>query len=151
MQLDEARTRTTLRRTQESESSKNIQALNLSTEKFQSWLRYLKKDRPAQATLTTTVTDTAFRVFGDRLKCPHCPNQQLNMKHMIECPSLKEELNEAELYTKPDQSGRKSWAHTDLYVNFCSAARVKIGKMINDAKKNHEEGTRANNSNQATQ
>ena len=60
-------------------------------------------------------------------------------------------MKEAELYTKPDRGGRKSWTHTNLYVNFCSAARIKIGKMINDAKKNHEEAMRLSNSNQATQ
>ena len=97
-----------------------------------------KKDRVTQAILTKTLTDTAYRVFGDRLKCPHCPDKDLSMRHMMECPEFEEELGEAELYTKPDRGGRKSWAHTNLYVNFCAAARNKIGKMINEAKKKHE-------------
>ena len=136
MQADETSTRHTLRRTQQSESSKNIHLLNITTEKFQSWLKNMKKDQMAQAVLATTITDTAFRIFDKRLKCSTCPGNSLSMTHIMECPEFTEERQDVELYTQPDRSGRKLWNSTDMYKNFCAAAKGKLYKVVNDAKNN---------------
>ena len=134
MQENETSTDNTLRRTQQSESSKSIHLLKITTEKFQSWLKNMKRDQMAQAVLTTTITDTAFRIFDKRLKCSTCPGNFLSMTHIMECPEFTEERQDVEIYTQPDRSGRKLWNSADMYKNFCAAAAGKVYKIVNDAK-----------------
>ena len=70
MERDETETRNTLRVTQDSKSSKNINYLQITHEKLKKWLQMKKDNRKVQSTIITTITDTAFRVKGDRLECP---------------------------------------------------------------------------------
>ena len=96
------------------------------------------KDRPTQRLLITTVTDTAFRICGDRLTCPNCPENYLTLQHLIhECPSLERERRDANLYTKKSKNRPIDYARTNLYINFCAAAKNKLTTMIKRARATH--------------
>ena len=115
MEKDEAETRNELKRTQDSESSKNIQELRITRSKIKKWISSLKKDRYTQSTLVTTITDTAYRMYGERLSCPHCPGQTLSLNHVAqECPYLIEDRRDAFAYARQDHKGRKGRTDTDL-------------------------------------
>ena len=70
MQEDETSTRNTLKEDHNSESSKNIHQLNLSRGKVKEWVKKIGKDRQTQDIVINSITDTAFRICGDRLQCP---------------------------------------------------------------------------------
>ena len=62
--------------------------------------------------------------------------RQLDMDHIIhDCPLFEEERHDAITYTKADRFGRKSWANTDLYINFCAMAQAKITATVKEAKR----------------
>ena len=140
MEKDETEIRNDLRRTQDSASSHNIHKLKLTKTKFQKWIKESKHDRPTQAAITTTITDTAFKYRGDRLQCPHCPGEMLDMVHMIEkCHEYDEDRRDAIAYTRMDHKGRNPWTHTDLYTNFCASACNKILQTTKEARKRYKE------------
>ena len=140
MEKDETEIRNDLRHTQNYASSNNIYRLKLTKTKFQKWIKASRHDRPAQAAITTTVTDTAFRYCGDRLECPHCPGEMLDMAHMIEkCHFYDDDRRDAMAYTRMDHRGRNQWTHTDLNANFCASACNKILQTTKEAQKRHQE------------
>ena len=119
-----------------SESSRNINFMDLSRTKLKTWIGRIK-DRGTQKLLTTMITDTAFRLCGDRLFCPHCPDTTLNLSHMInECSHLSQERQSAQLYTKT-QKREGDYANTDLFINFCAATRRKMVRLLQDARTAH--------------
>ena len=140
MEEDETSTRTTLRITQDSKSSRNIYQLQLTSAKIKKWLKITKNNRMVQSTIVSTITDTAFRIKGDRLNCPHCPNTSLTMQHVMKtCPRLEQERNDAKIYTLHNyQKSKDPWVHTDLYVHFCSASNEKLWKLIKEARRNYD-------------
>ena len=50
---------------------------------------------------TATITDTAFRVFLGRPRCPHCGKNDLRFSHMMHCKYIGGERQDAENYAHP--------------------------------------------------
>ena len=137
MQKDENNARRRLLMEHNSESSRNLTLMDLNKTKFKVWIKKIH-DRTTQRLMTTMLTDTAFRLCGDRLDCPHYPNTPLNLLHIInDCPYLQQERTNAQLYTKKFQKRENDFANTDLFINMCSASKMKVTRMLQEARAVH--------------
>ena len=137
MQKSENTIRRRLMTEHDSESSRNINFMDLSKSKFKTWVGRIK-DRGTQNLMATMLTDTAFRLCGDRLFCPHCPDTTLNLAHIIkECPNLSQDRLSAQLYTNKVHRRERDYANTDLFINFCAASRRKMVRLLQEARAAH--------------
>ena len=137
MQKDENAARQRLLMEHNSESSRNLTLMDLNKTKFKVWIRKIQ-DRATQRLMTTMLTDTAFRLCGDRLDCPHCPNTHLDLQHIIyDCPHLQQERKNAQLYTRKFQKQENDLANTDLFINTCAAAKKKLERLLQEARASH--------------
>ena len=135
---DDTGARCTLAANYRSESSRNIRKLELSHKKLKKWSHKLEKNRVAQEVMITSITDTAFRLNGDRLPCPHCPGHNLSLAHILySCAHLSHERQNAWNYTKGTRGNKKDYVKTDLLPNICAAAKKKIRAMTNLARSRH--------------
>ena len=132
MHQDETTARTVLQSRFQSESSKNAMVLGMSREKNKRWQRMMKDDRLTQSLISNGFTDTAFRINGSRLRCPHCSTDSiivpLSLEHIIyECEDLALERDEA-VWSLPDnkESIENNYAQTDLFPNFVRSAKGKL-------------------------
>ena len=98
-----------------------------------------KYDRTTQSTMLSMITDTSFRINGDRLFCPHCPNEELSLEHVLsKCHIYQNERRDAYHYT--DKKNKKDvLISTDLFPNFCCAARDKIYNTVSRTRQVYNE------------
>ena len=130
LMVDQEATQTILQEEHNSISSKNILNLRLGQTKMANWIQKYKYDRTTQSTMLSMITDTSFRINGDRLICPHCPNTELSLEHVLsDCHIYHNERRDAYFYT--DKKDKKEvLISTDLFPNFCCAAKDKIYNTI---------------------
>ena len=85
-----------------------------------------------------TFSDTAFRLNGDRLPCPHCTDQNLSLSHLLyTCDHLAQERQDAKSFTKKTTGKMSDFSKTDLLPNFCNAGKNKIKSMTKLARSRH--------------
>ena len=151
MSIDETRTRQLLRTRFQSISSGNIITLELSNKKFKQWRKLMEDDRPTQELIQACVTDTAFRINGDRLRCTICSTDDdivpLTLEHILmNCSSLEQERMETiwctENITMLDD---KAVAKSNFAPMFIRAAKNKIKHIIWEGRQAFFEENEINN------
>ena len=152
MYTDEARTRQLLRTRFQSISSENIIALELSNKKFKQWRKLMEDDRPTQDLIQACVTDTAFRINGDRLRCTECSTDDtivpLTLEHiLIYCSSLEQERMETIWCT--ENITTLNWttmAESNFAPTIIRAAKNKIKHIVWNARQAFFEENQIDNS-----
>ena len=96
----------------------------------------MKDDSTTQSLIESIITDTAFRINGERLQCPRCTDTpELNLEHiLINCDQLTEERTESYLYTKKAKGNTTDYVKTDLLPIFCKVAKNKIINILQEAR-----------------
>ena len=105
--------------------------ISITRKKITAWL---KCNRESQVVMITMVTDTAFKIDGDRMECPQCTDTPLTLEHvLLECPEYEEERQDAFVYSGSELS-TKSFQNNTLVPTFCLAAARKIRSNLNTAR-----------------
>ena len=78
------------------------------------------------------ITDTAFRIYGERLRCPKCVgNKILTLEHIaLKCNEFDDERIESFIYTDNVTWSPKDFRNTDIFPRFCKIAREKILNLL---------------------